>query len=148
MAPRKVISGGNTTLFQLKNGKYVKRKDVLGAGFFGNILKHVNKNKSKILSVGSKVGKRLVSEAKAQLRKPENQKLLKNVTDQLIEKVTDKIGRETPVRKKKRHQAKDRKQSASKALRRDLTALTKREAKKIGRKRSRELVNDFDRYIR
>ena len=73
MAPRtgkKTISGGNTTLYKLKNGKYVRRKnvDVAGGGIFGNILKHVNRNKSKILKMGSSVGKKFLKEAKIQLK--------------------------------------------------------------------------------
>ena len=95
MAPRtgkRSISGGNTTLYKLKNGKYVRRKnvDVAGGGIFGNILKHVNRHKSKILKMGSSVGKKVLREAKTQLKKPENQKLLRNVADNLIEKVADR----------------------------------------------------------
>ena len=52
MSPRKrPISGGNTTLFKLKNGKFVRRKSVTGGGIIGSILKHVNRNKSKILKL-------------------------------------------------------------------------------------------------
>ena len=92
---KKSISGGNTALFRLKNGKYIKAKNITGAGIFSNIMKHVNRNKSKLLKIGSSVGAKVLNEAKTQLRKPENRKLLKNVADQLIDKVADNIGKKT-----------------------------------------------------
>ena len=155
MSPRKKpISGGNTTLFKLKNGKYVRRKSVTGGGIFGSILKHVNRNKSRILKLGSIAGKQVLKEAKTQLKKPENQKLLKNVTNQLIDRVTDKID-STPPRRRKRHHRKRGAKLVSSAsvrkvkpgLREDLLRLTKKEAKKIATKKSRQLVNNFSKYI-
>ena len=142
MSPRKKsISGGNTTLFKLKNGKYVRRKSVTGGGIFGSILKHVNRNKSRILKLGSIAGKRVLKEAKTQLKKPENQKLLKNVTNQLIERVTDKID-STPPRRRKKHHRKSAKLMPSASIRKvrpglreDLLRLTKKEAKKIAKKK-------------
>ena len=161
MAPRgncKKLSGGNTTLFELKNGKYVRRKSIEGGGIFGRIMKHFGKNKAKYLQMGSKVGKRLLKETKTQLKKPENQKLLRNVTDHLIEKVADKFGQATPGIKRKGMPQKGYKRSGSTSsrsrrdrpplgLRKDLLALTKKEAKKAARKKSRELVNNFSKYI-
>ena len=156
MAPRRSasgvnksrVSGGNTTLFKFKDGKYVRRKGVLGAGLFQNIFKHINKHKSKIVKIGSKLGKRVLIEAKTQLRKPENRKLLRNVTDQLIEKVANNIDQVAPV--KSRHKSQGaRKARASKSLRfrDDMLRLTKREAKKIARTKSRKLVDDFANYV-
>ena len=154
MSPRKKpISGGNTTLFKLKNGKYVRRKSVTGGGIFGSILKHVNRNKSRILKLGSIAGKRVLKEAKTQLKKPQNQKLLKNVTNQLIDRVTDKID-STPPRRRKKHHRKSTKlvpsasvRKVKPGLREDLLRLTKKEAKKIATKKSRQLVNNFSKYI-
>ena len=154
MSPRKKpISGGNTTLFKLKNGKYVRRKSVTGGGIFGSILKHVNRNKSRILKLGSIAGKRVLKEAKTQLKKPENQKLLKNVTNHLIERVTDKIDSPPPSRRKKRHRKSAKLMSSvshrnvKPGLCEDLLRLTKKEAKKIARKKSKQLVNNFSKYI-
>ena len=154
MSPRKKpISGGNTTLFKLKNGKYVRRKSVTGGGIFGSILKHVNRNKSRILKSGSITGKRVLKEAKTQLKKPENQKLLKNVTNHLIERVTDKIDSTSPRRRKKHHRKSAKLMPSASVrkvepgLREDLLRLTKKEAKKIARKKSRQLVNNFSKYI-
>ena len=154
MSPRKKpISGGNTTLFKLKNGKYVRRKSVTGGGIFGSILKHVNRNKSRILKLGSIAGKRVLKEAKTQLKKPENQKLLKNVTNHLIERVTDKIDSTSPRRRKKHHRKSAKLMPSASVrkvepgLREDLLRLTKKEAKKIARKKSRQLVNNFSKYI-
>ena len=154
MSPRKKsISGGNTTLFKLKNGKYVRRKSVTGGGIFSSILKHVNRNKSRILKLGSIAGKQVLKEAKTQLKKPENQKLLKNVTNQLIERVADKID-STPTRRRKKHHRKSSKLMPSAPakklkprLRGDLLRITKKEARKIARKKSRQLVNNFSKYI-
>ena len=155
MGPRKkTISGGNTTLFKLKNGKYVRRKAVTGGGLFGSILKHVNRNKSRILKLGSIAGKRVLKEAKTQLKKPENQKLLKSVTNHLIERVADKID-PTPSRRRKKHHRKTTKLISSASvrkvgppsLREDLLRLTKKEAKKVAKKKSRQLVNNFSKYI-
>lgn len=154
MSPRKKpISGGNTTLFKLKNGKYVRRKSVTGGGIFGSILKHVNRNKSRILKLGSIAGKQVLKEAKTQLKKPENQKLLKNVTNHLIERVTDKIDSTSPRRRKKHHRKSAKLMPSASVrkvepgLREDLLRLTKKEAKKIARKKSRQLVNNFSKYI-
>ena len=154
MSPRKKsISGGNTTLFKLKNGKYVRRKSVTGGGIFSSILKHVNRNKSRILKLGSIAGKQVLKEAKTQLKKPENQKLLKNVTNQLIERVADKID-STPTRRRKKHHRKSSKLVSSApakklkpGLRGDLLRITKKEARKIARKKGRQLVNNFSKYI-
>ena len=165
MTPRggkKCVSGGNTTLFKLKKGKYVRRKNVAGGGIFGTILKHVKRHKSKFLKMGSSVGKKVLKEAKTQLKKPENRKLLRNVTDHLIEKVADKIDQtSSPGIKKKYKPRENLRKGTSTArslpsrshgrarggLRGDLLALTKKEAKKIARKKSRELVNNFTKYI-
>ena len=160
---RKNITGGNTTpLFKLKKGKYVRRENVAGGGIFGTILKHVNRHKSKFLKMGSSVGKKVLKEAKTQLKKPENQKLLRNVTDHLIEKVTDKIDQASSPAIKKKYKARENLRKgtstsgsllsrshgrARSGLRGDLLALTKKEAKKIARKKSRQLVNNFTRYI-
>lgn len=162
MSPRNAkrsVSGGNTTLFTLKNGKYVRRKNIEGGGIFGNILKHFGKNKSKYIKMGSAVGKRVLKEAKSQLRKPENQKLLRKVTDHLIEKVASKIDQAPPRIKKrdmsqKKHRTGARVVSSryrgnmpSSGLRQDLLTLTKKEAKKIAREKSKELVDNFSKYI-
>ena len=154
MSPRKKpISGGNTTLFKLKNGKYVRRKSVTGGELFDSILKHVNRNKSRILKLGSIAGKQVLKEAKTQLKKPENQKLLKNVTNHLIERVTDKIDSTSPRRRKKHHRKSAKLMPSASVrkvepgLRGDLLRLTKKEAKKIARKKSRQLVNNFSKYI-
>ena len=160
MAPRaagKNISGGNTTLFALKNGKYVRRKSIEGGGIFGSIMNHFGKNKAKYLKMGSKVGKRILKETKTQLRKPKNQKLLRNMTDHLIEKVADKLGHSPPDIKRrgvprKGHKRAGRVSSTSRGKRttsfdKELLALTKKEAKKSARKKSRQLVNNFSKYI-
>ena len=161
MAPRaagKNISGGNTTLFALKNGKYVRRKSIEGGGIFGSIMNHFGKNKAKYLKMGSKVGKRILKETKTQLRKPKNQKLLRNMTDHLIEKVADKLGHHPPGIKRRGVSRKGHKRAGgvsstsrgnkpSLGLRKELLALTKKEAKKTARKKSRQLVNNFSKYI-
>ena len=144
------ISGGNTTLFKLKNGKYVRRKNVGGGGIFGNILKHVNKHKSKIMKIGSNVGKKVLREAKSQLRKPKNRKLLRKVANQLIEKVTDDIGQRGPIRRKSSSHVGHKRRVPRKRSRLDddLLSLTKKEAKKIASKKSKELVEGFANYSR
>ena len=160
MAPRaagKNISGGNTTLFALKNGKYVRRKSIEGGGIFGSIMNHFGKNKAKYLKMGSKVGKRILKETKTQLRKPKNQKLLRNMTDHLIEKVADKLGHRPPDIKRRGVSRKGHKRAGgvsstscgkrTTSLDKELLALTKKEAKKSARKKSRQLVNNFSKYI-
>ena len=109
--------------------------------------------------MGSAVGKRVLKEAKSQLRKPENQKLLRKVTDHLIEKVASKIDQAPPRIKKrdmsqKKHRTGARVVSSryrgnmpSSGLRQDLLTLTKKEAKKIAREKSKELVDNFSKYI-
>ena len=161
MAPRgtgKNLSGGNTSLFALKNGKYVRRKSIEGGGIFGSIMKHFGKNKSRYLKMGSKVGKRILKETKTQLRKPENQKLLRNMTDHLIEKVAGKLDHPPPGIKRRGVSQKGHKRVSGVSsrshrnrpplgLRKELLTLTKKEAKKAARKKSRELVNNFSKYI-
>ena len=144
------ISGGNTTLFKMKNGKYVRKKNVSGGGILGNILKHVNKHKSKIMKIGTNVGKKVLKEAKSQLRKPENQKLLRKVANQLIEKVTDDIGQRGPIKRKSSSHVGHKRRAPRKRSRLsdDLLSLTKKEAKKIGSKKSKELVEGFANYTR
>ena len=158
---KKSISGGNTALFRLKNGKYIKAKNITGAGIFSNIMKHVNRNKSKLLKIGSSVGAKVLNEAKTQLKKPENRKLLKNVADQLIDKVADNIGKKTTdntsINKRPRYKKKQKwnnKASGTSGrykkgsnLQKDVLALTKKEAKKIANRKSRDLVDGFTRYI-
>ena len=125
MAPRTStlrgdVSGGNTTLFKLKNGKYVRkrkvqggntnlyklkkgkyiRKKLEGGGIFNTIIKHMSRHKGKILNVGRTVGKKLLKETESQLRKPKNQRLLKTVTDRLIEEVANKLDHQIPSEKK------------------------------------------------
>jgi hypothetical protein len=135
---RKKIGGGNTNLYHLKKGKYVRKK-VQGGGIFGTIMKHVNQHKGKILSVGQSMGKKVLKEAKNQLQKPENRRLLNTVTDQLIDKVAGKLGEEPPSRKNKKKR--------SRSFRGDLLAVSKKEAKKVARKKTRQLVNNFTKYV-
>ena len=167
---KKSISGGNTALFRLKNGKYIKAKNITGAGIFSNIMKHVNRNKSKLLKIGSSVGAKVLNEAKTQLKKPENRKLLKNVADQLIDKVADTVVKKntnnassdgswvvTSINRRpgyKKKQKRNNKTSGTNGrykkgsnLQKDVLALTKKEAKKIANRKSRDLVNGFTRYI-
>ena len=114
------VSGGNTTLFKLKNGKYVRkrkvqggntnlyklkkgkyiRKKLEGGGIFNTIIKHMSRHKGKILNVGRTVGKKLLKETESQLRKPKNQRLLKTVTDRVIEEVANKLDHQIPSEKK------------------------------------------------
>ena len=81
---KKKMQGGNTNLYKLKKGKYI-RKNVEGGGIFSTIMKHVNRHKGKVLNVGRNVGKRLLEETKSQLKKPETRRLLETVTDRLID---------------------------------------------------------------
>ena len=75
------------------------------------------------------------------------------MTNQLIERVADKID-STPTRRRKKHHRKSSKLMPSASvrkvkpgLREDLLRLTKKEAKKIVRKKGRQLVNNFSKYI-
>ena len=136
---RKKIGGGNTNLYHVKRGKYVRKK-VQGGGIFGSIMKHVNQHKGKILSVGKSMGKKVLKEAKSQLRKPENRKLLNTVTDRLIDTVANKLGDGSSSSKRN-------KKKRRRSLRNDLLAVSKKEAKKVARKKSRQLVNNFTKYV-
>ena len=160
---KKSIVGGNTALFVLKNGKYIKAKNITGGGIFGNIMKHINKHKSKLFKIGSSVGSKVLNVAKTQLKKPENRKLLKNVADQLIDKVADNISKKTVPDQKtssnKRSQYAEKRQRNKRItnasgkskkgynLQKDILSITKKEAKKVAKKKSKDLVDGFAKYI-
>ena len=135
---KRKVQGGNTNLYKLKKGKYIRKK-LEGGGIFNTIMKHMSRHKGKILNVGRTVGKKLLKETESQLRKPKNQRLLKTVTDRLIEEVANKLDHQIPSEKNK--------SSGASSLRRNLLSITKKEAKKVARKKSKDLINRFTKYV-
>ena len=95
---RKEVQGGNTNLYKLKKGKYTRKK-LEGGGIFNTIMKHISRHKGKVLNVGRAVGKKLLKETESQLKKKKNQRILKTVTDRLIEEVANKLDHQIPSEK-------------------------------------------------
>lgn len=65
--------------------------------------------------------------------------MLKTVTDRLIEEVANKLDHQIPSEKNK--------SSGTSSLRRNFLSITKKEAKKIARKKSKDLINKFTKYV-
>ena len=66
---KRILKGGNTTLFRLRKGKHIKRKDVLGGGIFSSIIKGISRQTPKLLKTGKVAGKAVLSIAKKELKK-------------------------------------------------------------------------------
>ena len=107
-----------------------------GGDILSTFMKHVNQHKGKVLNVERTVGKQLLRETKNHLRKPKNQRLLKTVTDHLIDEVANKLDRAAPQKIK----------SVNSSLQNKLSIM-KKEAKKIAKKKSKDFINIFTKYV-